>query len=337
MARDPRSPHTKAGPLSLSALPAAFRQHRADTLMSGMVLIWGFHFIVAKDALAHVSPQTFNALRFVVGLPIILPLAWRGRHMLRLSRRDLALVILLTLIGPVLYQIGFSEGIKRTTSTNTALITSTMPAWTALFSMIVGMVEVRRRLLGGIALSLGGAVLVVLSRSESGLALSHEDLLGSALVLGATVSGGLSDVFAKPVVDRLGAMPLAIWRYCLAAIAMVALAAPELSTLSTESLPPATVPNILYSGLLSNVAGSLVIHFAIHELGPTRMSSYFNFSPIIAAFAGVLILREPLSLWLLLGAVLTLFGVMVVRRNVYMRYPPPPPDAACVAEVVTAE
>ncbi len=316
----------------MPALTTAFRQHRADTLMSGMVLIWGFHFIVAKDALAHVDPQTFNALRFVVGLPIILPLAWRGRHMLRLSRRDLALVVLLTLAGPVIYQIGFAEGIKRTTSTNTALIVSTMPAWTALFSMIVGMVEVRRRLLGGIGLTLGGAVLVVLSRSESGLALSHDDLLGSALVLSAAISGGLSDVFAKPAIDRLGAMSLAIWRYCLTAVAMIALAAPELSALSAESVPPASVPNILYSGLLSNVAGFLVIHFAIHELGPTRMSSYFNFNPIIAALAGVLILREPFSFWLLCGAALTLFGVMVVRRNVYLRRPPAPPAAARVAE-----
>jgi len=328
-------PHTKAEPISLPALITAFRQHRADTLMSGMVLIWGFHFIVAKDALAHVSPQTFNALRFVVGLPVILPLAWRGRRALRLSRRDFALVALLTLVGPVIYQIGFAEGIKRTTSTNTALIVSTMPAWTALFSMIVGMVEVRRQLLAGVGLTLIGAALVVLSRSESGLALSHDDLLGSALVLGAAISGGVSDVFAKPVIDRLGAMPLAIWRFCLAAVAMIALATPELSALSAESVPPTSVPNILYSGLLSNVGGFLVIHFAIHELGPTRMSSYFNFNPIIAAFAGVLILREPFSLWLLSGAVLTLFGVMVVRRNVYLRRPSPSPDAAQVAEAVS--
>lgn len=335
MARHLRLPHTKAEPISLPALTTAFRQHRADTLMSGMVFIWGFHFIVAKDALAHVSPQTFNALRFVVGLPVILPLAWRGRRALRLSRRDFALVALLTLIGPVIYQIGFAEGIKRTTSTNTALIVSTMPAWTALFSMIVGMVEVRRQLLAGVGLTLIGAALVVLSRSESGLALSHDDLLGSALVLGAAISGGVSDVFAKPVIDRLGAMPLAIWRFCLAAVAMIALAAPELSALSAESLPPTSVPNILYSGLLSNVGGFLVIHFAIHELGPTRMSSYFNFNPIIAAFAGVLILREPFSLWLLSGAVLTLFGVMVVRHNVYLRRPSPSPDAAQVAEAVS--
>ncbi|MEB2288752.1 MAG: DMT family transporter [Anaerolineae bacterium] len=332
MAHDPRLPHTKAEPISLSALTTAFCQRRADTLMSGMVLIWGFHFIVAKDALAHVSPQAFNALRFVVGLPIILPLAWRGRRALRLSWRDFALVTLLTLAGPVIYQIGFAEGIRRTTTTNTALIVSTIPAWTALCSMIIGMVEVRRQLLAGIGLTLIGATLVVLSRSESGLRLSHDDLLGSALVLGAAISGGVSDVFAKPVIDRLGAMPLAIWRFCLSAAAMIALAAPELSTLSSESVPLASVPNILYSGLLSNAAGFLVIHLAIHELGPTRMSSYFNFSPIIAAFAGVLILREPFSLWLLFGAALTLFGVMAVRRNAFLRRPAPSPDAAQVAE-----
>ena len=35
--------------------------------MAFMVLIWGFNFIVIKDAVTDLAPLAFNALRFMAG------------------------------------------------------------------------------------------------------------------------------------------------------------------------------------------------------------------------------------------------------------------------------
>jgi O-acetylserine/cysteine efflux transporter len=303
----------------LATLNYPVKAQRADLLMTGMVFIWGFHFIVVKDAVTNIAPLTFSALRFLVGLPLILLLAWSERRMLHFSRRDVALVLGITVLGSIGYQVGFALGIKRTTSTNTALLVATMPTWTALFSILVGMVEIRRRLLAGVGITLGGVVLVVYSRSGHGFALSHDDLIGSVLVLGAAMINGISSVLSKPVVDRLGGMPLAISKYCITTAAMTALAGPDLFTLSGDDLPIRLLPNILYSGILSGVGGFIIMHYALYTTDPTRSTSYFNFNPIVAAFAGIVILGEPFSLWLLAGGVLTVAGVVVVRNNVFMR------------------
>jgi drug/metabolite transporter (DMT)-like permease len=321
--------------VTLPGLVATVRQRRADALLSVMVLIWGFHFIVAKDAIAAIEPLTYNALRFLVGLPAVLIFAALQKSALRLSRRDLALVTVLTLTGPVLYQIGFVLGLKRTTSTNTALLIATLPTWTALFSIALGMVEIRWRLLAGVALTLIGVALVVLSGAEDGLALSHDDLVGSGLVLGAAVAGGLANVLAKPVVDRMGGLPLGIWKYILTALTLSLLAGPKLLTLSAEQVPAANIPNILYSGMLAGAGGFLVTHLAIREIGPTRSSSYFNFNPIVAALAGVLILHEPFSGWLLLGGALSVLGVMMVNHNTYLRRSVPAAEPLPHAPVVS--
>ena len=307
----------------MSALIRTVREHRADAMLSAMVFIWGFHFIVVKDAVADVSPLTYNALRFTVGLVAILPVAWHERAALRLSAHDVWLVIVVGLTGPVLYQIGFAEGIERTTSTNTALLVATMPTWTAVFSILLGIVEIRRRLALGIGMSLVGIALVVLSRSGSGLSLTHDDLIGSLLVLGAAVAGGLSNVVSKPVVDRIGSMPLAIWKYGITTVSLIILASGDLVSLSAETLPASSFPNILYSGILAGAGGFLAVHIGIRDIGPTRSASYFNFTPIVAAFAGILILREPFSAWLLVGGVLTILGVIMVRMNTFLRPHPP--------------
>ncbi len=290
--------------------------------MTFMVIIWGFHFIVMKNAVEDLAPLTFNALRFVVGLPLLILFAAHERGWMHLALRDIALIAFLTAIGPLMYQVGFALGIKRTTSTNAALIIATMPTWTAFFSMVLRLVEVRRRLLGGMGMSLVGVALVVLSRSETGLALSRDDLIGSALLVGAAMAGGLANVFSKPVVDRIGGMPTAIWKYVFTSLGLVILSAPDLFTLTAQDVPLSAMPNVLYSGMLSGVGGFLIVHFAVREIGPTRMSSYFNFNPIVAAFAGIVILSEPFSVWLLVGGALTVIGVAVVRGNTYMRKRP---------------
>lgn len=290
--------------------------------MTMMVIIWGFHFIVMKDAVEDLPPLTFNALRFGVGMPLLVAFALRERGWMRLAPRDIALIALLTAIGPLLYQIGFALGIKRTTSTNAALIIATMPTWTAVFSMLLRLVEARRRLLAGIAMTLIGVAMVVLSRSENGLALSRNDLIGSGLLVGAAMAGGLANVLNKPVVDRVGGMPTAIWKYVFTWLGLTLLAGPDLFTLTSEDVPLSAIPNVMYSGMLSGVGGFLIVHFAVREIGPTRMSSYFNFNPIVAGIAGIAILGEPFSVWLLVGGALTIVGVAVVRGNTYLRKRP---------------
>jgi drug/metabolite transporter (DMT)-like permease len=228
----------------------------------------------------------------------------------------------LVLTGPVLYQVGFALGIKRTTSTNAALLVATVPTWTALFSLLLGIVQIRRRLLIGMAVTLAGVVLVVYSRSEEGLGLSHDDLIGSVLLLLAALSSGVSYTINKPVVDRLGGMRTAIWKYTFTTVALTAIAAPDLFRLSGNEIPLHVVPNILYSGILSGVGGYVVVHYALHEMDATRSASYYNFNPIVAAFAGIVVLGEPFSLLLLAGGVLTVGGVVVVRNNIYARRKP---------------
>ena len=303
----------------MRTLQTMFKRHRADVIMSVMVFIWGFHFIVVKDAVGDMNPLTYNAVRFTIGLPALALFALRDRAWLHVSRHDMLLLFLLTVTGPLLYQIGFALGIKRTTSANTALLVATMPAWTAFFSIALGLVEIRRRLLLGIAITLTGMTLVVLSRSRDGLSLSHDDLAGSALVLGAAALGGLGNVTSKPVVDRVGGMTMAIWKYIWTTVGLLMLSAPQLAHFSADTLPLHNVPNVLYSGILSGVGGYLAVHIALKDIGPTRTSAYFNYNPIVASAAGVLILGEPLTVGLLIGGALTLWGVAVVRRNTYLR------------------
>jgi len=308
-------------------LKTTVREHRADAAMTFMVLVWGINFIVVKDAVSNIHPLTFNSARFIIGLPLLLVFGVVDRRWLSTHPREIGLIALLSVTGPVLYQIGFTTGLQYTTATNAALLVATIPTWTSLFSILMGLVQIRRRLVTGMLITLGGVTLVVLSRSDSGLALSHDDVVGSLLILGAAAANGMSNVLTKPVVDRVGSMQTAIWKYIFTTIGLTLVALPELMHTALSDIPVSTVPNIMYSGMMSGVGGFIVVHLAVHEIGPTRSSSYFNYNPIVAGIAGILVLSEPFSIWLIVGGGLTIFGVSMVRANTYMRKRPAPQPA----------
>jgi drug/metabolite transporter (DMT)-like permease len=295
---------------------ATLKQYRADLAMIWIVLVWGFHFVIVKDAIQQVSPLVFQAIRFSIGTPIFLLMVRRLRwSRMRLSQRDFIHLLVIGVIGLIGYQICFIWGLQLTTATNSSLLISTMPTWTAFFSILVGKIVPRSLLFAWIGVTIVGVVLVILGRGGSSLRLSRADLDGSLLsLLAAFVYAGYS-VLSKPLVDRYGAMVLAIWTHWLTALGLVIIAAPQLIKTDFSAFPTTIYPQILYSGIMAGVGGYMIWNFAVQEIGPAKAAVYNNFTPLVSAFGGVVFLQEPLTALILVGAMLIIIGVMMVRQN----------------------
>lgn len=283
--------------------------------MAWLTVIWGFHYIVIKDAVQYFNPITFNALRFSLALPVFFVIGMRNRDVLKFERRDLMLLIGMTLVGLVGYQVLFVTAVKYTTSTNVALLIATMPLWTAVFSIVLGTLSLRRGLMVGLAITLFGVVMVVLSRAGANMSMSSDDFIGSAMALTAAVIFALYLLASKPFVDRYGGLGNALVKQWVTAFGLLFLAMPDIITLRPSDFPPKLIPNFLYSGLLACVSGYLISNYAIGKIGPARTAMYNNFAPIFAAIGGVLVLHEPITGGLFLGGAFTMVGVNLVRRQ----------------------
>lgn len=104
---------------------------RADLLLLLAAFIWGFAFVAQRTGMAHIGPLAFNAVRFLVGGLVLLPLIWGldrqrarvGLPVIRLSDRALlrggALAGIALFAGATLQQ----TGIVFTTAGKTGFIT----------------------------------------------------------------------------------------------------------------------------------------------------------------------------------------------------------------------
>lgn len=281
-----------------------------DGLLIGMALIWGVNASVMKLAVTEMPPLVFNAAR--LGLAsialVVLALGVRETH---LTRRDVAMLLVLGVLGTGLYQFFMIEGLARTRAGTTALILSSGPAFVALFGRLLGVERITRRGMIGIGLSMLGIAFVALTQPEA--LTRRATLLGSALVLIGCICWSLFAVLIKPYANRLDGRVVTAITIVGGTLPLSLLALPGLDRTAWDELPLATWGAIVYAGLASMVIAYLFWNRGVRLLGPTRTAAFGNLQPIFALAAARVILGEKPGVWQLVGAAGIIAGVLLTR------------------------
>jgi drug/metabolite transporter (DMT)-like permease len=223
--------------------------------------------------------------------------------------------------GQLAHQLFFVLSLDHTTSTNTALLIATAPTWIAVLSMLLGIIRLNRALILGVAVTLTGVTLVTLGQPGTGLSVSSRDVVGIALGLGSALALASYNIAIKPFMDRYGGLPIVVWIFTSTLVGLLIAAAPDLIALDPANLTPRVWLSLLYSGACSAALGYMLETHALRSLGSARAGTYYNAMPVIAAIAGILLLDDPLTTLIALGGLLTLCGVLVVRRHSHARSP----------------
>lgn len=289
-----------------------------DLAMLYMTIIAGLNFVVLRDAVSGFSPLTFNALRLSLGAAVMMPLLLRRLPKMRFNKHDLRVLIVSTIIAIPIIQVLMVGSLTFTTSSNVSLMLATGPAWTVLLMTLNGSATLRRNLLLGLGVMIGGAVLVIMSNS-SGLTFSRDDLIGCGMMLTGAIIGAWYIVYTKPMVDRARAFDMALLKHLLITVGVIVIASPELIHVTPADIPADILPNMLFAGVVASISGTMTTTFAQKKIGPARMKTYDNIIPGSTALFGFLLLGEPITPLLVVGGALTLYGVLMVRRNVQPR------------------
>jgi drug/metabolite transporter (DMT)-like permease len=283
-----------------------------ESALALMVLVWGVNFAVVKAALDVFEPLAFNALRFVVA-SLFVGAVLRAQGALVLpERRHLARIVGLGLLGNVAYQMCFILGLSLTRAGSAALILALTPIFTAFLSMLTGHERPGWRTWAGAGLSVLGIGLV----TGAGALLEGNDALWGDLVLViAAVVWAVYTVGARPIVDRYGSVPTTAWTLWVGTAGLVALGAPALLRQPWAAVDARAWGGLLFSALFAIGLAYLIWYRGVERIGNTRTAIFSNLTPVVAMIAAAFMLGERPTGWAVLGAAMTLTGVMVVRSD----------------------
>lgn len=282
-----------------------------DALLLITCVLWAANYSVVKYGTAVMDPLAYNGTRVLLGAVAFVGLALHRGTWRKIPRRDVLALLALGVLGNCVYQTLFAEGVAHTRAGTAALVLAASPALIAGLGRALGIERVGARGLAGIALSMAGIALVVLSgTAQPGEA---STMVGNLVVLAAAVCWSVFTVLLEPYTHRVTLIDLSALTLIGGAIPLILGSLPAMAATSWARVTPLTWGAIAYSGLGSLVLGYLFWYRGVRVLGPTRTAIYSNLQPVIALCIAWLLLGEVPSVWQGAGAGAIIAGVLLTR------------------------
>lgn len=199
--------------------------------------------------------------------------------------------------------------IKYTSVANATLLANFAPIFVTLVSWLVFKERFTRTFVLGLALALGGAV-VLMGRS---LQLSPDHLFGDALGLLTAVFYGGYILSVGRLRAEFSTATIMTWSGVVTGAALLPLA-----LLSGESLIASTATGwavLLGLALVSHAGGQSLIAYALAHLPAAFSSVSLLLQPAAAAVLAWVLLGEPLGALQAVGAAIVLTGILLARRG----------------------
>ena len=285
---------------------------RANILLLLTAVIWGFAFVAQRSGMEFVGPFTFNAVRFLIGGLLLVPLmlvmdqrrATAGLAIIPLRGRALILGGLLA--GLFLFAAATLQqmGIAYTTAGKAGFITSLYVVLVPLMGLALGH-RSSAAVWVGVILAVAGLYFLTI---ESGARMAWGDLLvlgGAFLWAGHVLLLGRLSPGTDPV-------KLAFVQF-MACAALSIMAALLTETTSAADFRAALGP-ILYAGIMSVGVGYTLQVVAQSHARPADTAIILSLEAVFAVIGGRLLLGEALSTRALIGCVLMMAGILISQR-----------------------
>ncbi|MBW3582232.1 MAG: DMT family transporter [Euryarchaeota archaeon] len=277
-------------------------------------LLFGALSVAGKFALAAFPPLGLAALRVVVSgiLLVIIERIWVRE---RVAPRHLALLALYSLFGVVGNQVLFISGLARTEAVPATVLVTTIPVWTLLVAVVLGVERPGWRKYAGVTLALVGVAIMV---GVTAAAFRLDVALGNLMVTLNALSYAIYLVIARRLLREYDALTVAAWTFLFGSLVIVPLGLPDLVGLDWGAVPASAWLALLYIILGGTVAAYALNNWALRHVASTTVAAYIYLQPIVATALAVTLLGERPTLRTLTGALFIFAGVwfaVVARKS----------------------
>lgn len=270
--------------------------------------IWGGMYVVVKVVVSVVPPLELVWLRYLVAIAALIIAGVATKQNWRIRPRDLLLVMAIGVIGHAISIVAQEAGTMLSSAQMGAIITSSTPAFMVIFAWLI--LKERMSLRQGLSILLAtvGVILII------GVgALEFSGQLGGTFLLAAALTWALMSVLVKRVPTDYSQIVVITYAILVSIIMLTPFVIPRLHELDVSQMAHPTIwGGILYLGIVSTAGGFLLWNRGLQLLNVSGGGLFFFFQPLVGTLLGWLLLGETISAMFWIGAVLILFGVLLV-------------------------
>ncbi|RYM05202.1 DMT family transporter [Sporolactobacillus sp. THM7-7] len=278
-------------------------------------LFWAGNYICGKYVISAMQPIQINFLRWLIAAIILFPLAqliekpdWKAIW------KKWKILLLLSVLGIIGYNILLYEALYFTTSLNAALINSVNPAMIAVFAAWLLKERLSKVNALGLLVSLVGVLLV----------LTHGNLLrvfaisynaGDLFMLIVIISWTFYTLLSKSIsnLPPIGATAVTVTFSLLVMLPFF------IYSNFNWSFTPATTYGILYLALFPSVGSLLFWNIGVSVVGASHAGIFLNLITVFTAIFSIL-LGNGINLFQIIGGLVVILGVYLTNKKSVKRF-----------------
>ncbi len=298
------------------ARPPSWLDHTATWtgLLLLVTLIWGNSFIAIKQIVHFVTPLQLVTVRFVPVALIfaawLLPTRWHD--MVRLVREESWRLALLGLTGAVLYNTFLGWGETRVPAGTASLIIALNPAFTYALSVLTLGERPRWQRVLGMIVAFGGLFVIV--RWGSGRPIALDELGYPFITMLAPLCWAVYTILGKSVVARHPPLLVTGASMIFAGLFSLVFVSPALLE-QIQGLPASFWWAVLFLAVPCTVFAFVVWFGALERMPAGRVAGFVYLVPMFALTFSRILLDEPITAALAVGAAILIAGVWLVQRR----------------------
>lgn len=318
--------------------PANGSQHRVRMITAFAVLyvLWGSTYLAMRIIVRDMPPYVAGAVRYLIAGPIMLAACAMAGRKIRLTRGDFLRLLVISILLLSLGNIGVLWSEEYVSSGLAALIVALVPIWVVMIEAWVfraGRMTAQGLL--GLALGIGGLMVLLWPRIAAGTHLSRLELFGAAILAAASFLWALGSVFSHRFQLSVGVFAAAAWQMTLGG-AVNALVAGATGQFQHTRWSATALEGIAYLVVCGSWMGYTAYIWLLEHVPTPKVATYAYVNPIIAVFLGWLILREKVDAYMFVGTAIIIGSVALVNTSKLKRVESRPAESAEVPAVNVA-
>jgi drug/metabolite transporter (DMT)-like permease len=272
--------------------------------------LFSLNYVISKLGMHAFSPLAFAYLRVLGSAMVLNALLPRSRE--RWSRGDWGRVTGYSVLGVVINQALFLNGLALTSAHVAAILMTAIPLFALGAAIVMGRERATGAKVAGITLAFGGALVIV---AREGLEGAAKSLTGDLLLLGNALAYSLYLVLSKRDMKRLGPHRVIARMFGIATVLMVPLCVVPLARESWPSIPPRAWLALLLVIAGPTVAAYLLNAWALAHADSSLVAAYTYLQPVLTAALAAALLDERIGWAAAVAAVIIFSGVWLAGRR----------------------
>ena len=288
----------------------------AGILSAFLCILFGSNAVAIKLAFGGVGVFTTAAIRFSIAAITIFLWARIAGQSIGLKKGQLQQVLILGAIFAIQLSM-FYLGLSKSNASRGTLIANLLPFWILFLAhFFIPGDRITGRKFFGILLGFGGVAFMFAEKKGVTAGLRTGDLI----ILSATVIWACNVIYLKRIIGSFNSFQVTFYSMIFSVpVFFVEALLWDRSMIFKLNLQ--VVGAVLYQSLVTAAFGFVAWNTLLGEFGATAQHSFLFIIPLSGVFFGVMLLDEPVTVYLLGAIALILTGIMVV--NMRKRKSPP--------------